>query len=140
MKQTDLFTKFLLRLTVMLELAIFCIVLASCENFLNGEQTKNEILDAIAYNNAPSCTIILDDSDGTGTFLAGSEKSCKVGYTIDFQFSLTSKGYVYTGMKAVSKSNSTVSRSEYVKFTDLSTEEEKQAGNYKVQIKLQKKM
>ena len=139
MKQTDLFTKFLLRLTVMLELAIFCIVLASCENFLNGEQTKNEILDAIAYNNAPSCTIILDDSDVAGSFLSGSEKNCKVGYTIDVQFSVKSKDYVYMGMKAVSKSNPAVSRSEYVKFTDLSTEEEKQAGNYKVQIKLQKK-
>ena len=127
----------LCRVGILLFLPLFLFV--SCENFLNGEQTKNEILDAIAYNNAPSCTIILDDSDGTGTFLAGSEKSCKVGYTIDVQFSLTSKGYVYTGMKAVSKSNSTVSRSEYVKFTDLSTEEEKQAGNYKLQIKLQKK-
>ena len=41
-------------------------------------------------------------------------------------------------MEAVSKSNSATSRAEYVQFTDLSTEAEKQNGTYKVQIKLLK--
>ena len=41
-------------------------------------------------------------------------------------------------MEAVSKANPSVGRAEYVQFTDLSTEEEKQNGTYKIQIKLLK--
>ena len=118
----------------------FCIALLffSCENFLKGPDVAQEIKDAIAYNNAPSSTLVLNAPEGTGRFLSGTEKSCKLGYTIDIQFTVNSNNYVYTGMQAVSKSNPSLSRSEYIQFTDLSTEEEKQNGTYKVQVKLLK--
>ena len=44
---------------------------------------RQEIEDAIAYNNAPSSTLILKAPEGCVDFLSAGEKSCKVGYSID---------------------------------------------------------
>lgn len=120
---------------------LFCIVLfslTSCDNFLNGAETRQEIEDAIAYNNAPSSTLILKAPEGCGDFLSAGEKSCKVGYSIDVQFTVNSDSYVYRGLEAVSKSNAGGSHSDYVEFSELSTESEKSKGLYKVRIKLLK--
>ncbi|MBO4533762.1 MAG: hypothetical protein J5726_08730, partial [Treponema sp.] len=114
------------------------LIFSSCENFLKGAEVAQEIKDIIAYNNAPSSTLVLNAPEGTGKFLSGTEKSCKLGYTIDIQFSVNFSEYVYRGMEAVSKANPSVGRAEYVQFTDLSTEEEKENGTYKVQVKLLK--
>ncbi len=117
-----------------------CLVLLfiSCENFLTGKDVAQELNEVIAYSNAPSSRLVLNAPEGTGSFLSGSEKNCKVGYTIEVQFTVNSKDYVYGGMEAVSKSNPAISRTDYVQFTDLSTETEKQNGTYKVQVKLLK--
>ena len=82
--------------------------------------------------------LVLNAPDGTGSFLSGSEKSCKLGYTIEVQFSVNQASYVYKGMEAVSKSNPSKSLADYIQFTDLSADSEKQNGTYKVQIKLLK--
>lgn len=118
----------------------FCIVFffVSCDNFLKGADVAQDIKDTIAYNNAPSTTLFLNAPEGTGHFLSGTEKSCKLGYTIDIQFTVNSNDYVYAGMQAVSKSNPSLSRAEYIQFIDLSSEEEKENGNYKIRVKLLK--
>ena len=110
----------------------------SCENFLKGGEVAQEIKDVIAYNNAPSSTLVLNAPEGTGRFLSGTEKSCKLGYTIDIQFTVNKNDYVFAGMEAVSKSNPATSRDEYVQFTDLSNDTEKENGTYKVRVKLLK--
>ena len=114
------------------------LIFSSCENFLKGGEVAQEIKDTIAYNNAPSSTLVLNAPAETGSFLSGSEKSCKLGYTIEVQFSVNQASYVYRGMEAVSKSNPSKSLADYIQFTDLSTDSEKQNGTYKVQIKLLK--
>ena len=52
----------------------------SCENFLQGEDVKEEITKTIEYNNAPSYTINVEALKGTGTVKtpAGGEIEKKV--------------------------------------------------------------
>ena len=62
-------------------LVCLCVILlASCENFLKGRQTADELQQIIEYNNAPGCTILLKSDSSTGTFLAGDSKEFKIGY------------------------------------------------------------
>ncbi len=117
----------------------FVSLLLSCQNFLSGQNTKQELIDAINYNNAPSCPLLFKADDGTGTFLTGTEKICKAGYSIDVQFSVNSQAYLYTGMQAVSRANPTVSRKDFIEFTELSTPEEIKDGTIKTKIRLLKK-
>ena len=61
-------------------------MLASCENFLkNGKDVKDEVLDSIAYNNAPSCTVSFAD-EGKGEFLGNKKETFKIGYASQIQF------------------------------------------------------
>ena len=112
-------------------------LLASCENFLKSQNVKQEIEDAIAYNNAMSSTLIFRAANGEGDFLTGNEKSCKLGYTIDVQFSANTNDYVFKGFEAVSSIDK-ASRADYVEFTDIGTAQEKNNGVYKIRIKLLK--
>ena len=52
---------------------LLCIVnllsLTSCENFLNGESVKEEIVDTIAYNNAKDISISLSCKEEMGIIL-----------------------------------------------------------------------
>ena len=124
-----------------LKFFILCFVslmLASCENFLNGKDTKDQLVDTIAYNNAPSNTLIFRTTNDEGDFLTGNEKACKVGYTVDVQFSVNSNNYVFRSLEAVSSVDKTISRSDYVEFTDIGTDHEKNNGVYKIRIKLLK--
>lgn len=116
--------------------ALFCIVFSACDNFLNSKDVAKEIQNAIDYNNSITSHILLKAVPNTGEFLSDGEKDCKEGYAIDVQFTLNSKDYVYRGMKAISKTDETKDLSDYVQFTDKSTELEKNNGIYKVQIKL----
>lgn len=121
-------------------MSFLCLTLffISCENFLDSDGLADDIKESIAYNNAPSSTLVLNAPEGTGRFLSANEQTCKLGYTINIQFSVNSNDYFYKGMQAVSKSKPSESMSKYVKFTDLTTEEDKQFGTYKVQVKLLK--
>ena len=112
--------------------------LTSCENFLNSADIRQEIEEAIAYNNALSSNLIFRAANGSGDFLTGSEKACKKDYTIDIQFQANLADYVYLGMEAVSSSDASESRSDYVEFKDIGTEVERNNGLYKVRIKLLK--
>lgn len=134
-------TVFKSSLFIVLACTFLCIAFASCDNFMNAGSIRREIEESIAYNNAPSCTLIIKaqsepNQPSIGEFLSDGEKVCKQGYSIDVQFTVNSKYYLYRGMKAVSKTSDSVDRSQYVEFTELSTETEKDNGIYKVRIKL----
>ena len=120
---------------------VFCIVLSlfvSCENFLNGQDVKEQIEEAIAYNNAMSSTLIFRAANNEVDFLTGNEKICRLGYTVDIQFSVNSNDYKFHNLEAVSLIDKTESRADYVEFTDIGTDTEKNNGIYKIRIKLLK--
>lgn len=60
----------------------------SCENFLQGEDVKEEIAKTIEYNNAPSYTINVEALKGTGIVKtpAGGEIEKKVTDVFPIRF------------------------------------------------------
>ena len=80
MKKTNLFA--------LLTVTLFTFI--SCENFLKGEDVKNEIVNVIEYNNAPSYPInveLFNDSDGKIKTPATGEVTKKVTdvFTVRFE-------------------------------------------------------
>ena len=110
--------------------------LVSCKNFLNAGKVSDEIKEAIAYANAQSCTVIVQSDSKLGTFLSSGEKECKVGYSINLQFTVNADDYIFNGLKAVSSKDNSVSRDEYVEFA-VTPLEEKQ-NTYAITVKLLK--
>ncbi len=116
--------------------ALFCISLASCKNFMNSGDVKDEIEKQIEYNNAQSFTLIISQDTTMGSFLSSGEKKCKVGYSITVQFNLKKDIYIFKGLKAVNSSDTDQNMNDYVEFQI--TERDDQKGIYKVSIKLLK--
>ena len=54
---------------------LITISLSSCDNFLNGADVKKEIEEAIAYNNAQECTVVVRTEAGMGEFLGSVERT-----------------------------------------------------------------
>ena len=119
---------------LLVSLSIF--LFASCENFMQGSGIKDQLEDMILEANAKSIKIIISQDNTMGTFLSTGEKECKLGYAIDVQFNLKKESYIYKGLKAVSTTDETESRDEYVEFTALENDDQK--GIYKVSIKVLK--
>ena len=111
-------------------------VMTSCENFLDGSDVQEKLSEMIDVANAKSYTIIVSPNESMGTFLSSGDKECKVGYTIDLQFTVNSENYIYNCLEAVSKVNPTKSRADYVEFIEMSSEPEEKSGIFKVQVKL----
>lgn len=118
-------------------MVFLCMTFISCDSFFNAQSVRKEIEEAIEYNNALASTLIFRVPDSSGEFLTGTQKACKLSYTIDVQFSLTTEEFVYFGLEAKSL-DGTQDRSEYVEFTDIGTSVEKANGIYKTRIKLLK--
>ena len=76
--------------------------LTSCENFLNGEDVKNEITDAIAYNNAKEITVLVQPEEGTGSTVPSGNHKVKQGYDFEVSFS-ENPAYSFVKWIAVSK-------------------------------------
>lgn len=60
MRQSTFMSRLFTKVNTVWGGALICMALfalTSCENFLKGEETKREIVDAIEYNNAPTYTI-----------------------------------------------------------------------------------
>ena len=73
-------------LTSLLGGAIICILLSSCENFLQAEHVSEEIKDAIAYNNAKNVSVSIECEKGMGTVFPQPTYQAKVGYDFEVQF------------------------------------------------------
>ena len=108
--------------------------LTSCENFMNGGDTRKEIEDAIAYNNAQECTVVFRADAGTGEFLGSVERTYKVGYESEVQFELNTEDYVFKTLEAVCQTDRSVSRASSVEFKEISRNDKK--GIYKYKVKL----
>lgn len=108
--------------------------LTSCDNFLNGGEVKKEIDEAITYNNTPSVSVLLKSPIEVGEFFPDGEKSFKVGYDSEIQFSVNLENYVFNKLEAVSKADPAVSRAESVSFTTVKADDKK--GVYKINVKI----
>ena len=102
---------------------LLCIVnllsLTSCENFLNGESVKEEIIDTIAYNNAKDISISLSCKEEMGIILPENTVSGKLGYNIDLQFIPNTSDYKIKDYSKIFKADSfrnNTDRSDNVKI------------------------
>ena len=84
--------------------------LTACSNFLKSGDIAQDIKGAIEYNNAPSYTILLKSDARYGEFLSANEKSVKVGYDIEVEFSANIDDFLFVNLEAVSKTDTSVSR------------------------------
>lgn len=110
--------------------------LSSCENFLKGADVKAQLEYEIAYANAKDCKVYLSQDSGYGSFLAGGQLNCKVGYESQVQFTLKNQSYIFKGLRAVSTTDKTVSRNDCVEFKTIQSDDEK--GVYKLSVKILK--
>ncbi len=113
---------------------VAALMFTSCENFLNGAGIKNQIEEQIAYANATECVFVVKSDETQGSFLSSGDKSCKVGYTTDLQFTVNKSNCVFQGLEAVSSLNPIESRADCVSFTV--SEANENTGTYKITVKI----
>ena len=115
---------------------LLSIILCSCENFLQGADTKQKLERVVSYANAPGCTVALRSDESMGTFVAGDSKEFKVGVDEDIYFTANIANCYFAGLKAVSISDSAKDMSEYVEIK--LTERDDQKGLYKINVTILK--
>ena len=125
-------------LTILGGVFLCIVLLAGCKNFLNAGEVKNQIEDSIAYANAQSCKIYLKSDSTMGSFLSEGEVECKVGYTVDIQFTLNKDDWCFDTLEAVSTADTAESRQDYVQFTLNEKKSDKSKGVYVITVKLLK--
>ena len=99
----------------------------SCENFLQGEEVKEEITKAIEYNNAQTYTINVEALDGSGKIKtpAACEVTKKVTdvFTIRFE---PAEDHKFIKWEAIVKGMSTGEKaSDYIEFENSESQETK---------------
>lgn len=99
----------------------------SCENFLQGEEVKEEITKAIEYNNAQAYTINVEALDGSGKIKtpAAGEVTKKVTdvFTIRFE---PAEDHKFIKWEAIVKGMSTGEKaSDYIEFENSESQETK---------------
>ena len=97
--------------------ALFCIVLASCDNFMTGGNIRKEIEDAIAEANAQKTNILISADEGTGTTIPLGSYEAKLGYSFQLSFSENPK-YSFIKWQAVNQEDSTSIITDGVQFED----------------------
>ena len=73
-----------------------------------------------------------------GSFLSEGEVECKVGYTVDIQFTLNKDDWFFDTLEAVSTADAAESRQDYVQFTLNEKKSDKSKGIYVITVKLLK--
>ena len=76
---------------VLSQIVLFLVLLSGllftgCENFLNGEEIKDAVVEAIQYGNAPYYTIRIEAVKGSGTIKGNEEVSKRVSDTFSVRF------------------------------------------------------
>lgn len=123
--------------TTILKGALFCILLASCENFMKGGDIRKEIEEVMAYNNALECDVLFRmDSGQMGEILGTETRTMREGYDTEIQFEIYTTDYVFVDLQAVSQDNKDESRADFVKIQELSRDDTK--GKYKYKVTLLK--
>ena len=111
-------------------MALIILLLFSCKTNNDAQQVKQEIEDALAYANAPSYVLFVTAEEGTGTItLGGGNQSLKVkdSFSVEFQ---SSQDYEFIKWIAVDKNNPSLSRENYVTFTNSQARQTKITLNY----------
>ena len=116
--------------------SIVMLIFVSCDNFMNGSDVQEQLEQLIDVANAKSNTLIVSQDTATGTFLSSGDKECKVGYSIDVQFSVKKDLYIFKGLEAVNKNSPAEKLNNLVKFEETSTDREKTDGIYKYKVTL----
>ena len=114
------------------------LTLTACDFFLHGEDLKKELDQQIAYTNAPSVSVYLKADAELGEFLSDGEKTFKVGYDTEVQFTVNQDSYVFEKLEAVVRNSPETSRSESVQFTEVESDAKK--GIYKINVKVLKQV
>ena len=110
----------------------------SCDNFMKSGQVRDEIVDAIAYNNAPSCAVNFTD-EGMGEFLGNKKETFKVGYAVQIQFEVNQDDYYFTGFEAVTNDSEKTPLSDSVKFENADDDNRNASkGIYKYNVTILK--
>ncbi|MBQ5999451.1 MAG: hypothetical protein IJL70_08280, partial [Treponema sp.] len=92
----------------------------------------------IAYTNAPSVSVYLKADAEQGEFLSDGEKTFKVGYDTEVQFTVNQESYVFEKLEAVVRNSPETSRTESVQFTEVESDAKK--GIYKINVKVLKQV
>ena len=125
-----------LRIIYFCLLSLFSTTFFSCEGFLANNTFVDQLKSDIDYANATECKLIVYSDPAMGSFISSGEKSCKLKYTTDLQFTVNSSNYLFKSLEAVNYKNNSVSMADYVEFTTL--EADSKNGIYKIQVKLLK--
>ena len=111
-------------------------IFTACSNFLENSDFKQQLKDDIDYATAEDCSLIISSDTEMGSFLSSGEKTCKVGYSINLQYTVKKDSYIFDSLEAVSSEDPSLSRSENVEFTI--TEKNEESGLYKIKLTLKK--
>ena len=118
--------KFFQTVSIILSLTVFAtIAFTSCENFLKGEQVKDEIVSVINYNNSPSYTINVEAKTGDGVVKspATGEVEKKVTDTFVVRFE-PAEDHVFLKWEAVVQDLSSGEYpSDYIQFENAESAE-----------------
>ena len=114
------------------------LTLSSCENFMQGADVRSQLDKAVSFANAKNCSLFISQETEMGTFLSSGEKECKIGYSVEIVFYLNKDYYVFKNLKAVSVTDESQSRDDYVEFTINQEESDIEKGLYRVSVKLLK--
>ena len=102
----------------------------SCDNFMKGGDVRDEIKDAIEYNNALTCTVLLKSDSDKGEFLTVSSNSFKIGYESEVQFSVNQDLYVFKDLEAKCVSDETKDYKDIVEIKLSKADEKKGLYTY----------
>ena len=74
--------------SVFLFLAVLSLLFVSCENFMNGSDVQEQLEKMIDVANAKSYKIVVSNDTTMGSFLSSGDKECKVGQSIEVQYTV----------------------------------------------------
>lgn len=131
------------RLTAGVLLCAAVFIFTACENFLTGDQIKDQIESEIAYNNAKDVNIFISCKEEIGSVFPQQSYKVKVGYEFELQFIPKGENYIMkdsaTIFEAVSRINPEESRADCVVFKAVEQSfQDKQNGLYRVKVKVTK--
>lgn len=93
------------------------LTLTACDHFLQGPDVKNEILNAIAYNDAKEIPVLIQSQVNTGTTVPSGNHTAKQGYDFEISFTEASE-FSFEQWIAVAKDNPDQIITEGVIFAD----------------------
>ena len=113
-------------------LLLTALTFTSCENFLQGEEVKDQIIDAIEYNNARTYSIRVEAVKGTGEIKtpSGGEISKKVTDVFTVKFEPADDCKFIKWEAVIPELGKKESPSDYIEFSD--------AFSLETQVKLKK--